>query len=118
MIKTKIIHKVIFRPTLMYGSESWVDLGNFVHKLEVIDMRANRMIAEKSRWNEWQDRISNDSIRNRNIQRMGNNRLQKQIICAGNVGKRSRGRPRRRWLGSVRMIELLFWQVIRYPGGR
>ncbi len=79
------------------------------------------MIAEKSIWNQWQDRISNDSIRNElgvdsieeaarksrlrwwgHIQRMRDNRLPKQILGAGDVGKRSRGRPRRRWLDSVR----------------
>ena len=48
--ETKVkISKAIFRPTLMYGSESWVDSGNLIHKLEVVDMRLNRMIVEKSR---------------------------------------------------------------------
>ena len=33
---------------------------------------------------------------------MRDNRLPKQILSVGEVGKRSRGRPRRRWLDSVR----------------
>ena len=33
---------------------------------------------------------------------MRDNRLPKQILSARDVGKRSRGRPRRRWLDSVR----------------
>ena len=33
---------------------------------------------------------------------MRENRLPKQILSVGEVGKRSRGRPRRRWSDSVR----------------
>lgn len=40
-----MIHRSIFRPTLTYGSESWVDSGNLLHDLEVAAMKVLRMIS-------------------------------------------------------------------------
>lgn len=119
--KTKLsVHRAIFRPILMYGSESWVDTNSKIQKLEVTDMRVLRMISGVRRWDQWQERISNDSIRNQlgvtdideaarqsrlrwwgHVQRMGEDRLPKQILESFVGGKRGRGRPRRRWEDSV-----------------
>ena len=119
--KTKLsVHRAIFRPIITYGSESWVDTNSIIQKLEVADMRVLRMISGIRRWDQWQDNISNDDIRDKlgvidideaarqsrlrwwgHVQRMGDDRLPKQILesCVG--GKRGRGRPRRRWEDSV-----------------
>src|ERR1700744_4306173 len=43
------IHRSIFRPTILYGTESWVDCGYLVHDLKVADMNVLRMIAKTSR---------------------------------------------------------------------
>ena len=62
--KTKLsIHRAIFRPIMMYGSESWVDTNSSIHKLDVADMRVLRMVSGIRRWDQWQDNISNDDIR-------------------------------------------------------
>src|ERR1700744_6519578 len=36
------IHKSIFRPTMLFGSESWVDCEYLVHNLEVSDMNVGQ----------------------------------------------------------------------------
>ena len=43
------IHRSIFRLTILYGSESWVDCGYLVHDLEVSDMNVLRRIARVNR---------------------------------------------------------------------
>ena len=120
-VKTKLsVHRAVFRPTLMYGSESWIDNGNLVDKMEVADMRVLRMISGVSRWRQWQDRISNDTIREDlivksvkeasvqarlrwwgHVQRMGENRLPRKLLNSKMEGKRGRGRPPRRWEDAV-----------------
>ena len=57
------IHKSIFRPTILYGSESWVDCGYLVHDLEVSDMNVLRSIARVNRREQWDNHIRNDDIR-------------------------------------------------------
>lgn len=120
--ETKLmIHRSIFRPTIMYGSESWVDSNNLIHELEVADMKVLRMIACVSRWDQWENRITNESIREDlnvdsvdeaarksrlrwfgHVRRMNDDRLPKKILSAGVDGIRGRGRPRRRYLDSVK----------------
>lgn len=115
------IHQSIFRPTIMYGSESWVDSGYLVHNLEVADMTVLRMIAGTNRREQWENRISNISIRenlgclsveevarvNRlrwfgHVHQMDDLRLPKRILVAEMPANRSRGRPRRRFIDSVK----------------
>src|SRR6201991_3692264 len=57
------IHRSIFRPTILYGSESWVDCGYLVHDLEVSDMRVLRRIAGVKIREQWDNHIRNDDIR-------------------------------------------------------
>src|ERR1700761_8366549 len=57
------IHRSIFRPTILYGSESWEDCGYLVHDLEVADMNVFRRIARVNRRNQWDDHIRNCDIR-------------------------------------------------------
>src|SRR6202000_2297969 len=57
------IHRSIFRPTILYGSESWVDCGYLVHELEVSDINVLRRIARVNRREQWDDHIRNDDIR-------------------------------------------------------
>ena len=40
------IHKSIFRPTILYSSDSWVDCGYLVHDLEVSDMNVLKEDSE------------------------------------------------------------------------
>src|SRR6202012_792074 len=57
------IHSSIFRPTILYGSESWEDCGYLVHDLEIADMNVFRMIAKTSRRQQWDEHIRNEDIR-------------------------------------------------------
>ena len=115
------IHRSIFRPTIMYGSESWTDSGYLMHDLEVADMNVLRMIAGTNRREQWENHIRNDDIREMlnvksveeaasesrlrwfgHVQRMDEVRLPKRILNAELPGRRGRGRPRRRYIDSVR----------------
>ena len=57
------IHKSIFRTTILYVSESWVDRGYLVHDLEVSDMNVLRRIARVNRRDQWDNHIRNCDIR-------------------------------------------------------
>ena len=57
------IHRSMYRPTVLYGSESWVDRRYLVHDLEVSDMRVLRSIAGVNRREQWENHITNDVIR-------------------------------------------------------
>ena len=115
------IHRAIYRPTIMYGSESWVDCGYLVHDLEVADMRIIRSIARVNRREQWENHIRNEDIRESlgvasveeaarvsrlrwfgHVQRMGDNRLPKKILSAEVPGVRTRGRPKRRFIDSIK----------------
>src|SRR5262249_34888448 len=116
--RTKLkVHKAIFRPVLMYGSESWTDNGSIIHKAEVADMKVLRMIGGVNRRDQWEERISNDDIRRDlgvksvedmagqarlrwwgHVMRMEDGRIPKRILNSSVDGKRGRGRPRRRWI--------------------
>ncbi|MBJ5627121.1 hypothetical protein JGG67_23160 [Salmonella enterica subsp. enterica serovar Derby] len=52
--KTKLsVYNAVFRPTLFYGSESWVRNKGLIRRLEVADMRVLRGISGKNRWVQW-----------------------------------------------------------------
>ena len=115
------IHKSIFRPTILYGSVSWVDCGYLVHDLEVSEMNVLRRIARVNRRDQWDNHIRNCDIRENlgetsveeaarvsrlrwfgHVQRLRDDRLPKRILSAEVPGVRGRGRPRRRFIDSVR----------------
>lgn len=116
-----MIHGSIFRPTVLYGSESWVDSNNLIHGLEVADMKVLRAISGVSRRDQWDNRIRNKKVREDlnvesieeaarksrlrwfgHVQRMNESRLPKLILNAEVNGQRGSGRPRRRFLDSVK----------------
>lgn len=121
--RTKLaIRRSIFRPTVLYGSESWIDCGYLIHDLEVADRRVLRMIEGTSRRDQWENHIRNEDIRDRlgvssveeavresrlrwfgQVQRMQDDRLPKKILAAEVLGRRGRGRPRRRFIDSVKV---------------
>ena len=62
--RTKLsLHRSVFRPTLLYGSESWLDTGYLIHKLEVTDMKVARMIVGTNRWEQRQEGTRNEEIK-------------------------------------------------------
>lgn len=54
-----MIYVSIFRPKILYGSEGWVDSGDSMNDLEV----AGITISGVSRRDQWENRISNDNVR-------------------------------------------------------
>jgi hypothetical protein len=105
----------------LYGSESWVDSGYLVYDLEVADMNVARMISGTSRRDQWENRIHNEDIRNElgidsideaarksrlrwygQTLRMSNSRMPKKLLSSELEGSRGRGRPRRRFIDSVK----------------
>lgn len=49
--------------TLTCGSENWVNSSNLLHDLKVVDMKVLRMISGITRRDQWEERISNESMR-------------------------------------------------------
>ena len=84
-------------------------------------MKVARMIAGTNRWEQWQEGVHNEEIKEKlgmntidgavranrliwwgHVTRMGEARLPKRLVGSAVEGRRSRGRPRRRYLDSVR----------------
>lgn len=115
--KTKIrVYKSVLRPTLLYGSETWVMNKRTQTKIEAWERKILRRIYGGKRTEEgWERRtnaevyglfsepIISDVVRSRRLQwaghleRMESERLVKTIAWREPEGKRRRGRPRRKW---------------------
>ena len=111
--KTKLtVYKTIFRPTLIYGSESWTLNETLRSKIQATEMRYLR----KMKGITIMDKISNDKIREEleiesilekvetqklkwfgHIVRMCENKPTKNIWECKTPNKRNRGRPRLTW---------------------
>uniref|UniRef100_A0A1Y1MCV0 Reverse transcriptase domain-containing protein n=1 Tax=Photinus pyralis TaxID=7054 RepID=A0A1Y1MCV0_PHOPY len=115
--KTKMmVYKVIFRPILTYGSESWTLGRKEQGKIQTIDMKYLRRVKGITR----RDHIRNEDVRKElqvqpitefivskqlswwgHLQRMSDGRQVKQIWEAKIQHKRGRGRPRQTWEDTV-----------------
>ena len=111
--KTKItVYKTIYRPTLMFGSESWTLNESQKSRIQAMEMRYLRKVKGKTRM----DKIRNEKIREDlevesvtdkleiqklkwfgHLIRMNTNRPTKQIWECRTQNKRSRGRPKQTW---------------------
>ena len=108
-----VVYNTVFRPTLFYGSESWVRSKGLIKTLEVADMRVVRGISGKNKWMQWQYRISNADITAElgisyggtkfdenilrwfgHVCRMSEDRIPRQMMYSKVAGRRPRGRPR------------------------
>lgn len=106
-------YKVVAAPVLLYGSETWTTTAKDESRIQASEMKFLRQVKGCTR----RDRIRNDAIReelsiyNMNVklkeyrgkwkehlQRMDDSRLPKKIFAYEPKGKRSLGRPRKRWL--------------------
>jgi len=105
-------HKVLTRPTLVYGSETWVTTKRDMARLEAAEMRCLRSVKGYTRL----DKIRSEVIRNElkisgiqdvkskykqnwinHLERMENTRLPKHALNYKPRGRRDRGRLRKRW---------------------
>jgi len=112
-------YKAVARPTLLYGSETWVTTKRDTTDLEAAEMRFLRIVKRHTKL----DKIGSEIIRKEleipgiqdvrtkykqnwinHLQRMDNNRLSKHSFNYKSSGRRDRGRPRkratRRWRNS------------------
>ena len=106
------IYKVVARPSLLYGSETWVITQRDMTGLEAADMRFLRSVTGYTRL----DKIRSEDIRQEleisgiqdvrlkykqnwinHLDRMDNTRLPKYALNYKPRGRRDRGRPKKRW---------------------
>jgi hypothetical protein len=107
-----IFYKVVARPALLYGSETWVTRKRDMTSLEAAEMRFSRSVKGYTRL----DKIRNEVIKKEleisgiqdvrskhkqkwinHLERMDNTRLPKHALNYRPRGRRKRGRPRKGW---------------------
>jgi len=105
-------YNVVDRPTLLYGSETWVTTKRDMTRLEAAEMRFLRSVKGYTRL----DKIRSEVIRKggeisgiqdvrakyrqnwiNHLERTVNTRLPKHALNYKPRGRRDRGRPRKRW---------------------
>jgi len=105
-------YKVVARPSLLYGSETWVTTKIDMSRLEAAEMRFLRSVMGYTRL----DKIRSEVIRKEreisgiqdvrlkykqnsinHLERMENTRPPKHALNYKPRGRRDRGRPRKRW---------------------
>jgi len=105
-------YKVVARPSLLYGSETWVTTERDMTGLDAAEMRFLRSVTGYTRL----DKIRSEDIRQEleisgiqdvrlrykqnwinHLERMDNTRLPKHVLNYKPRGKRYRGRPRKQW---------------------
>jgi len=110
LISTRL--NIVARPSLLYGSETWVTTGRDMTGLEAAEMRFLRSVTGYTRL----DKIGSEDIRQEleisgiqdvrlkykqhwinHLERMDNTRLPKYALTCKPRGRRDRGRPRKRW---------------------
>jgi hypothetical protein len=109
-------YKVVARPSLLYGSETWVTTKRDMTRLEAAGMRFLRSVTGYTRLGK----IRSEVIRKEqeisgiqdvrlkykqnwinHLERMNNTRLPKHALKYKPRGRRDRGRHRKRWQASM-----------------
>ena len=116
--ETKLqIYKTIYTPILLYGSESWPINTKVKKQIETTEMKYLRRVVNKTR----RDRERNTNIRQElgvtplenqierkqlkwfgHVSRMESKRLPRKCLETRMEGRRSKGRPRTKWIDSVK----------------
>jgi hypothetical protein len=105
-------YEAVARPSLLYGSETWVTTQRDMTRLEAVEMRFLRSVAGYKRL----DKIRSQDIRQEleisgiqdvrlkykqnwinHLERMDNTRLPKYVLIYKPQGRRDLGSPRKRW---------------------
>jgi len=118
MRSTKVaVYKACVIPCLLYGCETWPVLDRHLQRLHVFHMNCLRRLCNLSR----RKKVRNQSIldmckvehisellfRSRlrwlgHVARMDESRVPKKLLFCGVSGRRSRGRPKKRWTDVVK----------------
>ena len=113
------IFEGLLTPIMTYGSESWTMTNRDRSRIQASEMKTLRTIAKTTR----RDRIRNVTIRNQlnvppimnkiekgqlrwlgHLERMDERRMARERWSWRPVGRRSRGRPRKRWTDGIEEI--------------
>jgi len=99
-------YKVVARPSLLYGSETWVTMKRDMTRLEAAEMRFLRSVTGYTRL----DKIRSEEISGiqdgrlkykqnwiNHLERMDKTRLAKHVLNCKPRGRRDCGCPRKRW---------------------
>ena len=105
-------YKVEGRPSLLYGSETWVTTQRDMTRLEAAEMRFLRSVTGYTRLDKIRSEVIRKELEISGIQdarlkykqnwinhreSMDNTRLPKHALNYKPRGRRDRGRPRKRW---------------------
>jgi len=105
-------YQVVARPTLLYGSDTWVTTKRDMTRLEAAEMRFLRSVKgytglDKIRSEVIRKELETSGIQDvkskykqkwiNHLERMDNTRLPKHALNYKPRGRRDRGRPRKRW---------------------
>ena len=106
------IYKVVARPSILHGSETWVTMKRDMTRLEAAEMRFLRSVTGYTRLDKIRSEVIRKELENFGIQdvrlkykqncvnhleRMDNTRLPKHALNYKPRGRRHRGRPRKQW---------------------
>ena len=113
----EVMYKMYYSPILTYAAETWTMTRREESKIQASEMRFLRSMIGKTR----RDRVRNEDVRkeigvdkmndrierNRlrwfgHVKRMEEGRLPKRMMEMKFEGKRARGRPRTRWMDSIK----------------
>jgi hypothetical protein len=105
-------YKVVARPTVFYGSETWLTTKRDMTDLEVAEMSFLRSVKRYTRLDKIRSEVIRKKLKISGIQgvrskhkqngtnhfeRRDNTRLPKHALNYKPRGRRDRGRPRKRW---------------------
>jgi len=105
-------YEVVARPSLLYGSETWVTTKRVMTGLEAAEMRFLRSVTGYTRLDKIRSEVMRKELKISGVQdvrlkykqnwinhleRIDNTRLPKDALNYKPRGRRDRGRPRKRW---------------------
>jgi len=108
----RVFYKVVARPSLLYGSETWVTMKRDMTRLEAAEMRFLRSVTGYTRLDKIRREVIKEELEISGIldvrlrykqnwinhlERMDNTRLLKHALNYKPRGRRDLGRPRKRW---------------------
>jgi len=96
--------KVVARPSLLFGSKTWVTMHRDMTRLEAAEMRFLRSVTGYTRLDKIRSKDIRQDVRLKykqnwinHLERMDNTRLLKYTLTYKPRGRRDHGRPRKRW---------------------